>query len=72
MAVKGNIAAGADVFFVNGVPLIDVSTPASPQQRLILDFRAFRDDNGTDIAMDSTRPASYTPLAAAQQTAGMF
>jgi len=26
----GTIAAGADVFFVNGVPLIDISNPATP------------------------------------------
>jgi len=54
VVVNGSIAAGADVFFVNGVPMIDVSTPASPQPRLILDFRNFRDDNGTGIAMDSS------------------
>jgi hypothetical protein len=52
VAVNGTVAAGADVLFVNGVPLIDVSNPASPQPRAILDFKAFRDDNGTGIAMD--------------------
>ena len=52
--MNGSIAAGADVFFVNGVPMIDVSSPASPQPRLILDFRTFRDDNGTGIAMDQS------------------
>jgi 6-phosphogluconolactonase (cycloisomerase 2 family) len=54
VVVNGSIAAGADVFFVNGVPMIDVSTPANPQPRLILDFRNFRDDNGTGIAMDQS------------------
>jgi len=54
VAVNGTLAAGADVFFVNGVPLVDVSAPASPQPRSILDFSRFRDDNGTGIAMDST------------------
>src|SRR5262249_9850097 len=54
VVVNGSIAAGADVFFVNGVPMIDVSSPASPQPRLILDFRTFRDDNGTGIAMDQS------------------
>src|SRR6266404_2048291 len=54
VVVNGSIAAGADVFFVNGVPMIDVSTRASPQPRLILDFRNFRDDNGTGIAMDQS------------------
>jgi hypothetical protein len=54
VVVNGSIAAGADVFFVNGVPMIDVSNPASPQPRIILDFRNFRDDNGTGIAMDQS------------------
>lgn len=54
VVVFGNIAAGADLFFVNGVPLIDVSTPASPLPRTILDFSKFRDDNATGIAMDAT------------------
>jgi hypothetical protein len=53
VVVNGSLAAGADVVFVNGVPMIDVSTPASPQPRIIIDFRNFRDDNGTGIAMDS-------------------
>lgn len=52
VAVEGTLATGADVFFINGVPIIDVSVPASPQPRIILDFRSFRDDNGTGIAMD--------------------
>lgn len=54
VAVNGTIASGADVLFVNGVPLIDVSNPSSPQPRSILDFRNFRDDNGTGIAMDQS------------------
>lgn len=54
VTVNGTVAAGADVFFVNGVPLVDVSVPASPQPRSILDFSRFRDDNGTGIAMDSS------------------
>ena len=54
VAVNGSMAAGADVFFVNGVPMIDVSTPASPQPRIIINFSAFRDDNGTGIAMDQS------------------
>jgi streptogramin lyase len=60
VAILGNLAAGADVFFVNGVPIIDVSSPATPQGRIIIDFQAFRDDNGTGIAMDS----SYVYLTA--------
>ncbi|MET0646110.1 MAG: Ig-like domain-containing protein, partial [Pyrinomonadaceae bacterium] len=60
VSVYGHYAAGADVFFVNGVPLIDVTNPASPQPRTIIDFRAFRDDNGTGVALD----ASYVYLTA--------
>jgi hypothetical protein len=44
---------GADVFFVNGVPIVNVSTPANPVVRARLDFPA-RDDNGTGIAVDNT------------------
>jgi len=43
---------GADVFFVNGVPIINVSAPANPVVRARLDFPA-RDDNGTGIAVDN-------------------
>ena len=43
---------GADVFFVNGVPIINVGTPANPSVRARLDFPA-RDDNGTGIAVDN-------------------
>jgi len=44
---------GADVLFVNGVPIVNVSNPATPQVRARLDFPA-RDDNGTGIAVDNT------------------
>lgn len=43
---------GADVFFVNGVPITNVANPASPVVRGRLDFPA-RDDNGTGIAVDN-------------------
>lgn len=56
----GQFAAGADVVFVNGVPLIEVSSPLNPIPRAIIDFRSFRDDNGTGIAMDG----SYVYLTA--------
>jgi hypothetical protein len=45
---------GADVFFVNGVPIVDATIPATPIARAILDFRAFRDDDGTGIAVDGS------------------
>lgn len=51
--VANNFAFGADVFFVNGVPIIDVSAPA-PVARAILSFASFRDDNGTGIAVDGS------------------
>lgn len=54
-----NFILGADVFFVNGVPITEVSDPASPQVRARLDFPA-RDDNGTGIAADN----SYVYLTA--------
>ncbi len=52
VAIAGRFGLGADVFFVNGVPIIDIQSPANPIPRAILDFRNFRDDNGTGIAVD--------------------
>jgi hypothetical protein len=43
---------GADVFFVNGVPIVNVGDPVNPSVRARLDFPA-RDDNGTGIAVDN-------------------
>jgi hypothetical protein len=60
----GDLAFGADVFFVNGVPIIHVGNPAAPAVRARLDFPA-RDDNGTGIAVD----ASFIYLTA---SAGIF
>jgi len=54
VALAGRFAFGADIFFVNGVPIIDVSTPATPVPRAILNFSNFGDDNGTGIAVDSS------------------
>ena len=55
VAVFGSLAAGADVFFVNGVPLFEISDPANPVPKAIVNFAAprFRDDEGTGIALDS-------------------
>jgi hypothetical protein len=50
---------GADVFFVNGVPIVNISNPANPVVRARLDFPA-RDDNGMGIAVDN----QYIYLAA--------
>ncbi len=56
----------ADVKFVNGVPIVDVTTPTNPIPRAILDFRQFRDDNGTGIAVDS----NYVYLTAEESGLG--
>ena len=53
VALAGRFAFGADVFFVNGVPIVDISDPASPLPRAILNFSGFGDDNGKGIAVDS-------------------
>jgi hypothetical protein len=47
-----DLVFGSDVFFVNGVPIVNVGDPVSPTPTAILDFRAFGDDNGTGIAAD--------------------
>ncbi len=54
VTLAGGFGFGADVFFVNGVPIVDVRSPADPVPRAILDFRAFRDDNGSGIAVDGS------------------
>lgn len=62
ITLSENFALGADVYFVNGVPIIDTTFPDSPQPRAILNFSAYRDDNGTGIAAD----ASYVYMTAEQ------
>ena len=59
VAVSGDFSFGADVFFVNGVPIVDVSTPANPRPRAILQFPG--DDTGYGIAADG----SYVYLSTA-------
>lgn len=53
VVLSENFALGADVYFVNGVPIVDVSDPRTLQARAILNFPA-RDDNGMGIAIDSS------------------
>lgn len=53
VVLAGRFGFGADILFVNGVPIIDISTPANPIPRAILNFSQFGDDNGTGIAVDS-------------------
>src|SRR6185295_2894386 len=54
IALAGNLAFGADVVFVNGVPIlaVDGAQPAVP--RAILDFSGFDDENGSGIAVDDS------------------
>jgi hypothetical protein len=54
VAISDSFVAGADVFFVNGVPIFDISTPSTPIPRVILGFQQFRDDDGASIAMDGS------------------
>src|SRR6185295_11167525 len=49
VALAGPLAFGADVFFVNGVPIADLTDPARPVPSAILDFSSERDDNGTGL-----------------------
>lgn len=53
VAITGNFAVGADVFFVNGVPIVDITNPAALAPRAIMNFPA-RDDNGMAIAVDNS------------------
>lgn len=52
VVIHDGFAFGADGFFVNGVPIIDVSNPPTAVPRVILDFSQYRDDNGKGIAVD--------------------
>lgn len=52
VALSDYFALGADVLFVNGVPIVDVTNPGALAARAILNFPA-RDDNGMGIAVDN-------------------
>lgn len=64
VALSGNFAIGADVAFLNHVPVIDISNPIAPLTRAIINFRgvSVHNDDGTGIAAD----ASYLYLTAAK------
>ncbi len=49
--LAGTYALLAEVFFVNAVPIVDVSSPSVPIFRTIVDFSALGDYNGTGIAV---------------------
>ncbi len=60
IVVQGNFALGADVFFVNGVPIVAIDAPDNPISRAILNFANLGDSDGQGIAAD----AGYVYLAA--------
>jgi hypothetical protein len=67
VAIFGDLAFGADVLFVNGVPIVHIGNAPVLSPRFILNFppgdpRGFRDDNATGIAVD----AAYVYLTAAR------
>lgn len=53
IVTSGMFALAADVVFVNGIPITDISDPTNLQARAILNFTQ-RDDNGMGIAVDSS------------------
>lgn len=53
ITLSGNFALAADVKFVNGIPITDISDPANLFARAILSFPQ-RDDNGMGIAADGS------------------
>ncbi len=52
VAARGDLAFGADVYFVNDVSIINVQDPSTPRAVRLLPFRGYGDDNGTGIAVD--------------------
>jgi hypothetical protein len=53
IVVAGNFALAADVKFVNGIPITDITDPTNLVARAILNFPQ-RDDNGMGIAIDAS------------------
>jgi len=53
IVLSGHFALAADVKFVNGIPITDISDPTNLVARAILNFPQ-RDDNGMGIAADGT------------------
>jgi DNA-binding beta-propeller fold protein YncE len=53
IVLSGTFALAADVKFVNGIPITDISDPLTLRARAILNFPQ-RDDNGMGIAADGT------------------
>ncbi|HYK04345.1 MAG TPA: Ig-like domain-containing protein [Thermoanaerobaculia bacterium] len=63
LAIQGGYAFFADELFANAIPVVDVSTPATPQYRAALNLTAFGDPNGYAIEAD----AYYAYLGAGAQ-----
>jgi DNA-binding beta-propeller fold protein YncE len=53
LTLSGDFALAADVVFVNGVPITDISDPTNLLSRAILNFPQ-QDDNGMGIAVDNS------------------
>jgi hypothetical protein len=60
VVVQGNFGLGADVLFVNGVPIVAIDAPDTPIARDILSFAPLGDSDGQGVAAD----AGYVYLAA--------
>jgi len=67
IVLSGNFALAADVKFVNGIPITDISDPANLHARAILNFPQ-RDDNGMGIAADG----SYVYLTTEHNSVSKF
>jgi YVTN family beta-propeller protein len=67
IVLSGNFALAADVKFVNGIPITDITDPTNLQARAILNFPQ-RDDNGMGIAADGT----YVYLVTEHSNLGKF
>lgn len=67
IVLSGDFALAADVKFVNGIPITDISVPGSLIARAILNFPQ-RDDNGMGIAADG----NFVYLAADHNSLSKF
>ncbi|MGB0386792.1 MAG: choice-of-anchor D domain-containing protein [Ardenticatenaceae bacterium] len=64
VVLANGFAFGADLFFVNDVPIVKVGDPQNLAPQPLLRFRGWRDDNGTGIAVDD----KYVYLTAAKSS----
>ncbi|HYM61375.1 MAG TPA: carboxypeptidase regulatory-like domain-containing protein [Thermoanaerobaculia bacterium] len=66
VVLVGNFAAFAEQLFVNAIPFAEITDPAHPQFRSIINLARFSDDNGTGIDADS----AYVYLTAVSGNTG--